>query len=206
MGRSENDVINTYLKKDEEKMLYICHDVKDKNDDRIAYYDKEMDKRGWKVKSKKLLADVFGVTLDCHVTYVREINKEGDDIVSEYKPFLEIIKDMKDGDVAICANKKVANIIKKGCYFYMIDSLGNERKIELSHYWFEESYKVKPRYVSFDEAKKAVDEGKTVEWVFNGKTIAKINSYSNFNTMIEKNDRLGKVGFRGLFEGMFLIK
>jgi len=164
MANSANDVINNYLKKNEEKMLYICQDVKDKNDDRITYYNAEMTKRGWKVQSKKMLADVFDVTLDCHVTYVREINKKGDENVGEYKPFTEVLVGMEEGDIIEPKLKHYSAIkLSQGQYYYWNEAVGNKSVVGLNKTLTELEFRIRPRYVSQEKAFQVLSEGGVIK-------------------------------------------
>ena len=83
--------------------------------------------------------------------------------MSEYKPFLEVVAEMQEGDIADSDLGWQHSIIRKDRRIYFYD-----KEKPLTLYFdtdlFLRKYKIRPRYVGWDEAEKAIREGKTVEW------------------------------------------
>lgn len=208
MTNPVNDIIKNYIKSNEEKMYYVCHDVENIDDDRITYYDSEMAKRGWEVKSKKLLADVFDVTLDCEVVYVRKIDKKGEDNITEYKPFVEAIKNMNHDDIIVSKNENFAILKRNGYYYqYNTETKSTIRRLMLTDEWLKREFKLQSKFVNFEEAVKAVKENKIVHWVTkDGNKICLLNSMFSFGSLATDNAIFANYGFNSLFNGKFIIK
>ncbi|WP_425203774.1 hypothetical protein [Priestia megaterium] len=191
-----------------EEVVHVYYGASDENSLDILKDQEALVKEGWVVKDKKSVPDAFRISSDCHVTYERKINQKGEDNMNAYKPFLEVVELMQNGDIADCEKSYVSSLIKDKNEIYKYDTKRNEigDLMTIHDSWFKHNFKIRPRYVNFDEAKKAVDEGRTVEWFIGKESVCFLNSQYNFKSMVNMNETFGRNGFSSLFEGKFLIR
>lgn len=85
--------------------------------------------------------------------------------MSKFKPFLEVIVEMQNGDIADCERELYPSIRRdENGFFYEVYSDGSGSKWNLETGDLDHNFKIRPRYVGWDEAQKALMEGKTVEY------------------------------------------
>ncbi|MEM4994793.1 hypothetical protein WKH56_19725 [Priestia sp. SB1] len=147
-----------------ETMRITYHEVEDESDRKIEYYNKIYAEDGWVVTYKNLFKCWGTRKNNCYVAYEREINKKGEDNMSECKPFLEIINEMKVGDVIMVHHNPDKKIEKFDDGFYWISADTDEPvdMVELNYDTVVLNFKKLPKYVSMTEAFDALNKGKKI--------------------------------------------
>ena len=129
--------------------------------------------------------------------------------VGTYKPFLEVIQEMKHGDIADCQDAEYGSVYKQGSLYYIIekDEIPNtDNHWNMSERDFNQKYKIRPRYVGWEKALGAAEAGKEVEWYLpEHKGVGKWLTFDLSTTLNYAVDGLD-ITFRDLLESRFLIK
>jgi len=132
-----------------------------------------------------------------------------------FKPFVEVIQEMKNGDIADCEINGFTSILRSHGTFYSVHpEVGSDMKTSGLPVWkldpgdLKRRFAIRPRYVDVVEAMKALQERKIVEWYDEAthEKIASLSSGINFEALARHNSEFADRGFFGLAKGKFVIK
>jgi hypothetical protein len=129
--------------------------------------------------------------------------------MGEWLTIGQLIDSMKVGDIAVSDTQVSSTLgyryIKRESIGFYVgngfseEDVSNYRFMELEEGYFKFKWKILPRYVSFEEAKKAYHEGKTIVSVLEG------HVNIEFNKKLD-NERLINIKTKRFFEGKWMIK
>jgi len=136
--------------------------------------------------------------------------------MKEYKPFLEVVGKMKDGDIADCESPHYRSVALINGIFYIVSrhvkdtaniDVTDQDKWTLLANDKTRKFAIRPKYVDVVEAMKALQEKKVVEWHYeSGTKIVSMSTGINFEALAKQNPEFATQGFFGLAKGKFVIK
>jgi len=136
--------------------------------------------------------------------------------MKEYKPFLEVVGKMQNGDIADCESPHYRSVALINGIFYIVSrSTKDTKTVDVSDQdkWTllasdkSRKYAIRPRYVDVVDAMKALQERKIVEWYDENDTkIVSMSTGMNFEALAKQNSEFADRGFFVLSRGKFVIK
>lgn len=125
--------------------------------------------------------------------------------MTQYKPLLDVIKEMEDGDIADCEHSHFRSIYKCESRFYVIfpnEEPHTKHKYDMCDSDFEKRYRIRPRYVGWREAFKAVEKGEHVFYLDDTNTLINLGSINSIGFLFDHNSDT----FNDLLQGKFIIE